>query len=166
MTDRHGDARWKHAGSRRCDSSHARSTEPGIRGCIDADVAALRAVAQRVIHEHERDHRFGDRRGADADAGIVAAFGDDFGRRLRDSRCGRESDARRRLERDRRDDRLPARNAAEDAAGMVRQESSGVISSRCSLPFCATAAKPSPISTPLTALMLISAAARSPSSLP
>ena len=31
----------------------------------------------------------------------------------------------------------------------------GVISSECSVPFCATARKPAPISTPFTALMLI-----------
>ncbi|KAG0906185.1 hypothetical protein G6F32_017103 [Rhizopus arrhizus] len=42
----------------------------------------------------------------------------------------------------------------------------GVSRSRCSVPFCAALAKPSPISTPFTAWMLISAAASSPSSLP
>ncbi len=45
----------------------------------------------------------------------------------------------------------------------LERNPSGVISSRCSVPFCATEAKPSPISTPLTALMLISACARSAS---
>ena len=40
----------------------------------------------------------------------------------------------------------------------------GVISSRCSLPRCSTTAKPSPISTPLTALIPIKAWAKSASS--
>ena len=43
---------------------------------------------------------------------------------------------------------------------------SGDIRSRCSLPFWVTQAKPAPISTPLTALMDIMAAAISASSLP
>ena len=42
----------------------------------------------------------------------------------------------------------------------------GVISSECSVPFCVTLENPAPISTPLTALMLIIAAAMSASSLP
>jgi hypothetical protein len=42
---------------------------------------------------------------------------------------------------------------------------SGVISSECSVPFCVTAVKPAPISTPFTALMLIMLYARSASSL-
>ena len=37
------------------------------------DVGVLRAMPQRVIHQHQREHRFGDRRRADADARIVAA---------------------------------------------------------------------------------------------
>ena len=39
----------------------------------DADVAALRPMAQHVVHQHQRQHRLGDRRRADADAGVVAA---------------------------------------------------------------------------------------------
>ena len=42
----------------------------------------------------------------------------------------------------------------------------GVISSPCSLPFCAMQPKPAPISTPLTALIDIMAAAMSASSRP
>ena len=42
---------------------------------------------------------------------------------------------------------------------------SGVSASRCSLPFCSTVAKPSPTSTPLTALMPIIAWAKSASNL-
>ena len=61
------------------------------------------------------------------------------------------------FEGDLRDDVLAARDAAEDAAGVVRQETLRVIWSRCCVPFCATQANPAPISTPLAALMLISA---------
>src|SRR5690606_29553916 len=45
-----------------------------------ADIAALGAVAQGLVDQHQRHHRLGDRSGADADAGIVAAGGDHFGR--------------------------------------------------------------------------------------
>src|SRR3546814_6865098 len=38
-----------------------------------AHVAALRAVAQGLVHQHQRQHRLADRRGADAHAGVVAA---------------------------------------------------------------------------------------------
>src|SRR3546814_4185478 len=34
-----------------------------------AHVAALRAVAQGLVHQHQRQHRLADRRGADAHAG-------------------------------------------------------------------------------------------------
>jgi hypothetical protein len=37
----------------------------------------LSAVEQLVIGQHQRDHRFDDRRAADADAGIVAAANSD-----------------------------------------------------------------------------------------
>ena len=64
-----------------------------------------------------------------------------------------------------RDDVLAGGDAAEDAAGVVARESrAGVSSSRCSLPFCATARVPAPISTALTALMLMRAWAISASS--
>ena len=88
------------------------------------DVGVLRAMAQRVVHQHERQHRLGDRRRADADAGIVAAVRVDDHRiaRLVD-RAAIEADRRRRLHRDRDDDVLAGRDAAEDAAGVVRQKS-------------------------------------------
>ena len=38
------------------------------------DIAALRAMAQRVVDQDECEHRFGDRRRANADARIVAAM--------------------------------------------------------------------------------------------
>ena len=82
----------------------------------------LRAVAQRVVHQHERQHRLGDRRRADADAGIVAAVR--VRRRPALPSLSIEWRSRRmrrgRLDRDRHDDVLPGRDAAEDAAGVVR----------------------------------------------
>jgi hypothetical protein len=43
-------------------------------------LSALRAVEQFLIGEHQRHHRLDHRRSANADAGIMTAFGDDFGR--------------------------------------------------------------------------------------
>ena len=37
-----------------------------------AHVRILGAMAQQVVHQHERQHRLGDRHGPDADAGVVA----------------------------------------------------------------------------------------------
>src|SRR6185437_10523342 len=42
-------------------------------------LADLRAVHQIVVGEHARHHCLADRHGADADAGVVAAFGHDVG---------------------------------------------------------------------------------------
>src|SRR3954452_24936119 len=43
-------------------------------------IAALSAMAQRVIHQHASQHGLGNRRRAQADAGIVAPGGLDGGR--------------------------------------------------------------------------------------
>ncbi len=40
---------------------------------------ALGPVAQQVVGEHTGHHRLADGHGADADAGVVAALGRDFG---------------------------------------------------------------------------------------
>src|SRR2546427_22888 len=45
---------------------------PGNARGDRADIAALRTMAQRLVHQHQRHHRLGDRGGADADTGIVA----------------------------------------------------------------------------------------------
>jgi hypothetical protein len=87
------------------------------------------------------------------------------------SPCAAGEDRRGRLDGEAHHDRLAGRDAAEDAAGVVGQERRRAvvamrISSAFSSPVSAAAAKPAPISTPLTALMLIIAAARSASSLP
>ena len=38
-----------------------------------ADIAALGAMAQGLVHQHQRQHRLRRWRGTDADAGVVAA---------------------------------------------------------------------------------------------
>ena len=131
-------------------------------------VRILSPLTHAVIHQHERHHRFGDRRRTDADTRIVPALRDDFDFVTRRRRCcfagvvrldvGFSAIAHH--------DVLAGRNAAEHAAGVVaRGIPLRVISSRCWVPRCSTTAKPSPISTPFTALMLINAPARSASSL-
>ena len=72
---------------------------------------------------HQREHRLGDRRRADADAGVVAAEGLDRGRRaLEVDRAARAADRAGRLDRDRHRDVLAGRDAAEHAAGVVAGE--------------------------------------------
>ena len=61
----------------RCRTRDARRAHHHIR--------VLRAVAQRVVHEHDRQHGLGDGRGTNADAGVVAAGGGDFYARVYDA---------------------------------------------------------------------------------
>ena len=127
---------------------------------------------QEVIGKDDGEHGFADRNGANADTWIVAALGRDIGIfALRGHRLAAGQDRRCRLDRKADDDFLARRNAAQDAAGMIAQEFRlavahadlvGVLLARYAQP----RAKPRPISTPLTALMLIMAAAMSWSSLP
>ena len=42
-------------------------------------VAHLRRDGAGMVGQHAGDHRFADRHGADADARVVAALGDDLG---------------------------------------------------------------------------------------
>src|SRR3569623_1978859 len=51
----------------------ARSANSGL-------LPALRTVEQFLVGEHQRDHRLDHRHAADADAGVVAALGRNFGR--------------------------------------------------------------------------------------
>ena len=61
-----------------------------------------------MVHEDERQHGLGDRRGADADAGIVAAVGFDHHRlALLVDRFAWNTDARRGLDADGDDNILP-----------------------------------------------------------
>ncbi len=117
-------------------------------------------MAQRLVDQHERQHGFGNRRGADADTGIVPTLGGHLDCLAANvDRAPRLGNGRGRLDRHVDNDILTGRYAAEDPSGVVADEAlrqpCGVISSPCSLPRCATEAKPAPISTPLTALMPI-----------
>src|ERR1700754_25448 len=91
-----------------------------------AHIAALGAVAQGLVHQHQCQHGFGDGNGADTDAGIVASLGDDFGRLpCPVDTATRHEDAGRRLERHRHHDRLARGDTAEDAARMIGEETVG-----------------------------------------
>src|SRR5882724_2345959 len=77
----------------------------GISRCIRDDrrradhISALGAKPQIVVHQHQRQHRLGDRRGANTDAGIVPSGGDDFdGFAVNVDGLPRQGDARGRLE--------------------------------------------------------------------
>ena len=93
----------------------------------DAAVAAgLAAVAQEVVGQHAGHHRLADRHGADADAGIVAALGDDLGVLVGGRhRLARRQDRRGRLDREAHDDRIAVGDAAQDAAGLVGRGNTG-----------------------------------------
>jgi phosphonoacetate hydrolase len=132
----------------------------------------LFAVAQQVVGEDAGQHRLAHRHGADADAGVVAALGqtstsrrslvdgprgvriDEVGFTAKRATTGWPVEMPPRMP--------PAwfdRNSGLPSLPMR-------ISSAFSSPVSAAAPKPSPISTPLTALIDISAAAMSWSSLP
>src|SRR5687767_8157357 len=103
------------------------STEPALSwdrsSCRRLVQPALRAVAQQMIRQHHRHHRFAHRNGADADAGVEAAGGDDV-----DLFAGgvdalaRLIDGGGRLDGEAHQYVLPGRDAAEDAARHVGQE--------------------------------------------
>ena len=77
-------------------------------------------MAQRVVDQHQRQHGLGNRRGADADARIVATVGFHVDRMagLVD-RAARLGNAGGRLDGDADLDVLAGRDAAENAAGVV-----------------------------------------------
>ncbi len=121
-------------------------------------VAILRALTHKVIHQNDRQHRLSDRYGADADARIVAPFGDHlhfFAKAV--NRMTGNGNTGGRLQRDVGNDLLAAADAAKNAAGVVALEPGFGDLIAVSLPRSFTTSKPSPISTPFTALMLISA---------
>src|SRR5205085_7164104 len=85
--------------------------------------AADRAIAQEVIGEHNGHHRLADRHGTDADAGIVAAMRLDLDlMTLAVDRAHRLRDRAGRLDGEAHDNLLPGRDAAENAAGIVREK--------------------------------------------
>src|ERR1700674_1127095 len=76
-----------------------------------------------MIGEHAGNHRFPDRYRADADARVVASFGHDLGlAAVAVDGAARGQDRGGGFYGEARDDRLAGRDAAEDPAGMVRQE--------------------------------------------
>ena len=79
-------------------------------------IGILGTLAQRMVDQHQRQHRLGDRRGADADAGVVATFGGYPDRipRLVDG-VTRNPDAGSRLDGDVGNDILAGGNAAKNA---------------------------------------------------
>lgn len=111
-----------------------------------------------MIHQNDRQHRLSDRYGADADARIVTPFGDHlhfFAKAV--NRMTGNGNTGGRLQRDVGNDLLAAADAAKNAAGVVALEPGFGDLIAVSLPRSFTTSKPSPISTPFTALMLISA---------
>ncbi len=83
-------------------------------------------MPQGMVHQHEGQQRFGDGRGADAHAGVVAALGDDFGALAVDvDGLARADDGTGGLDGDQGLDVLPAADAAQDAAGVVAGEALG-----------------------------------------
>ena len=127
-----------------------------ISGVADSHVGVLRAVAQVMIHQHDRQHRLGDRRGAQADAGIVAAGGHHFDRiAVQVDGAPRHLDARGRLQAQVHHDRLAGGYATEHAAGVIGRKSRGRELIAMLAAALAATATPSPISTALTALMPI-----------
>ncbi|KAF1858516.1 hypothetical protein Lal_00015033 [Lupinus albus] len=90
---------------------------------VHAHVAALGAVHQRVVDQHQRQHRFRDRRRADAHARVVAAERLDHHRVARPvDGAARRADRRRRLDRDGHRDVLARRNPAQHTTGVVADE--------------------------------------------
>src|SRR3569623_317650 len=109
-------------GHRRPPLVHVRRARRDHRGG-GMHVEILGAMTQAMIHQHQGQHGLGDGRGADADAGIVAAGGDHLDRlALHIHAAAGQSQTRRRLQRQARDAVLPRRNAAQYAAGVIAQE--------------------------------------------
>src|SRR5262245_36051911 len=80
----------------------------------------LPAMPEIMIGNGTRHHGLADRHGADADARVMAAFGRDLDLVAgRVDRATRVEDRRGRLHGKARDDRLPGRDTAEDAAGII-----------------------------------------------
>ena len=76
-------------------------------------------MQQRMIHQHEGHHGFGNRRGTDTHAGVVATVRFDRDRLpLLIDRFARHADAGRRLDAEGDDHILTGRNPAKNAAGV------------------------------------------------
>ena len=83
-------------------------------------------MPQRMIHQYQRQHGFSYRRGADADAGVVAALGHDLGGgSMQIDGLARRKDGAGRLDRDRHLQVLPGADATQRAAGIVAGKACG-----------------------------------------
>src|SRR3954462_4127960 len=86
--------------------------------CARRDVRVLSAMAQVVIHKHDGQHGFGNRRRAQPHAGIVAAGGDNLDRLpIPIHRAARHLDAGGGLEGQVRHDRLAGGDPPQHAPG-------------------------------------------------
>ena len=94
-------------------------------------------MAQEMIRQHAGHHGFADRHRADADAGIVAAFGQDVGVvAAAIDGLARRQDRRRRLYGKTHHHRLASGDAAEDAAGVVGEKPRAVGAGNGTFPAC------------------------------
>ena len=83
-------------------------------------IRILPPMSQRVVDQHQRQHRLRNRGGANPDAGVVAAFGGHIhGIACLVDRVAREADAGGGFDGVVRDDVLASGYAAEDAARVV-----------------------------------------------
>src|SRR5690242_16663353 len=102
-------------------------------------------MAQGVIHEHAREHRLRDRRRPDVSISAGLPFRSIVRRGIRMLEVGLSAS-----------DTVtgwPLEIPPSTPPLLLERKPSGAISSPCSEPFCAIAAKPAPISTPFTALI-------------
>ena len=129
-------------------------------------IAVLRAVQQRMVHQHQGQHRLRNRRRANSHAGIVPAVCLDDGRRAVPSDrapwaagCWTSASARS-------TPRCPVRSICRRACRRhgCWQSRPAAFRRRALNLFAARLANPAPISTPLTALIPIIACAMSASS--
>src|SRR6266849_6000971 len=111
-----------------CVAGYHADARNGVIRIIVALAAHLPAMAQEMIGEHAGHHGFADRHRADADAGVVAAFGGDVGvGALAIHGAARGQDRGCRLDRKARHHRLPGGDAAQNAAGLIGQEADALI---------------------------------------
>lgn len=104
---------------------HSGSTAGDV-GRIHAHAGILCAVAQGVVNQYQSEHGFGNRRGAQADARVVAAVGGQFdGIAFDVDGTARRGDTAGGLDGDVDGNILAGADAAQNAAGVVRQEAFG-----------------------------------------
>ena len=120
-------------------------------------------MPQVVVGQHEREHRLGDGHPR-YDAGVVAPRSFSTGCPATSIEVPGLTMLEVGLTAMRTSTCCPDEMPPSVPPASFDRKPCGVISSRCCEPRCSTQAKPAPISTPLTALMLIIACARSASS--